>query len=57
MKSELEQVKVELIEYKAWEDEQRAHKKKAFLGSEEFFYLLDSLSAIMFEYDFNGATQ
>lgn len=45
-------MKTELVDCKAGEEEQRAHEKKTFLEYKVFFDLMDSHSAVLFEYDF-----
>lgn len=50
-------MKVELVDHKPGEEQCWAQEKKAFLESEEFFDFLGSHSVVLFEYDFEGATQ
>lgn len=54
--AELEQTKKRLVDYEARE-EGWASEKKIGSESEEFFDLLSNRSTIMFNYDFEEATQ
>lgn len=54
---ELERAKAELTNYKAEEEGRKTREKKAFLELEEFFNLLGSRAAIMFEYCFDKVVQ
>lgn len=55
--SNLDQVKVKLIDYQAGEEGRWTQEKKVFLEFKEFFNLLCSHYVIMFEDNFEGVIQ